>query len=92
MFSALGDKTRQKLMLLMIEPNPKTVQQLSEHLNISRPAVSHHLKILKTAGLIEEVRSGTKRYYHPIPGEYVHDMQQLLNEIERLPTKSKGSN
>ncbi len=91
MFSALGDKTRQQLMILMIEPHPKTVQQLAEHLELSRPAVSHHLKILKSAGLIEEVRAGTKRFYHPIPGDYINDIQQLLNEIDQLPTKAKGT-
>lgn len=90
MFSALGDETRQQLMILMIEPQPKTVQQLSEHLKLSRPAISHHIKILKDAGLIEEVRQGTKRYYHPVPGEYLRDMRQLLHEIDTLPTNVKG--
>ncbi|HEY8886156.1 MAG TPA: metalloregulator ArsR/SmtB family transcription factor [Candidatus Microsaccharimonas sp.] len=89
-FSALGDENRQKLILLMLEPEPKSVKELTDGTQLSRPSISHHLKILKDAGLIEETKKGTRTYYHPRTGEHVNNMKILLEEIERLETLKEG--
>jgi len=89
-FSALGDENRQKLILLMLEPEPKSVKELTDGTQLSRPSISHHLKILKDAGLVEETRQGTRTYYQPRAGEHVEKMKQLLEEIERLETLKEG--
>lgn len=83
-FSALGDSNRQKLMLLMLEGEPKSVGELAANMSISRPSISHHLKIMKDAKIITEKQIGTRRYYYPITGEYVRPIQELLNEIQKL--------
>jgi len=94
-FNALGDSHRQKLILLMLESEPKSVKELTEGTQLSRPSISHHLKILKDAGLIEEKKKGTRTYYHPRAGEHINQMNELLEEIERLETlqssKEKGT-
>lgn len=89
-FSALGDSNRQKLILLMLEAEPKSVKQLTEGTRLSRPSISHHLKILKDAGLIEEKKEGTRTYYHPRAGEHISHIKELLEEIERLETLKEG--
>ena len=88
-FSALGDGNRQKLILLMLDPEPKSVKQLAEGTGLSRPSTSHHLKILKDAGLIEEQKRGTRTYYHPKTGDHIEQLKELMEEIERLET-TKG--
>ena len=64
---ALGDENRQHLILEMIQMgncNGVRVGEITERTHLSRPAVSHHLQILKDAGLIKMRREGTKNYYY----------------------------
>lgn len=44
------------------------VGELARELPVSRPAVSQHLKVLKSAGLVGDRASGTRRLYHVDPG------------------------
>jgi len=65
-FSALGDPTRRKL-LERLSRRPMPVGKLAHGLPVSRPAVSQHLKVLKHAGLVTEVREGTRHVFHIDP-------------------------
>ncbi|MCB1336557.1 MAG: winged helix-turn-helix transcriptional regulator [Maritimibacter sp.] len=59
---ALADPTRRQLFeLLAAHPGP--VGALAEHLPVSRPAVSQHLKVLSEAGLVTVRAEGTRRIY-----------------------------
>ena len=89
LFSALGDATRQRLILLMFDDTPKTVQQLSDSLQLSRPAVSHHLKVLKNAGLLEETRRGARRYYHPVISRQADPLKELIKIVDQLDQQEK---
>jgi DNA-binding transcriptional ArsR family regulator len=62
-WNALGDRSRREIVLRLAE-RPRAVVELAEALPLSRPAVSQHLKVLKTAGLVAEVPDGTRRIYH----------------------------
>ena len=62
-FAALGDNTRQKILLLF-EPNEEIcVGEIANLFNLSRPAISHHLKVLRTAELLESEKRGKEVYY-----------------------------
>jgi len=63
---ALGDPTRRAIFELLAE-RPSAVGELAEQLPVSRPAVSQHLKVLKEAGLVVDVRDGTRRIYELDP-------------------------
>lgn len=59
--TAIGDETGQHLILEMIKIgncNGVRVGEITEKTNLSRPAVSHHLKIMKDAGLVKVRREG----------------------------------
>ena len=64
---ALGDEMRQHLILVMITQScdcqGMRVNDIAEKTSLSRPAVSHHLQILKNAGIVKMRREGTKNYY-----------------------------
>jgi DNA-binding transcriptional ArsR family regulator len=62
-WDALGDRSRRAIVLRLAE-RPRAVIELAESLPLSRPAVSQHLKVLKDAGLVNEVPHGTRRIYH----------------------------
>jgi DNA-binding transcriptional ArsR family regulator len=81
-FTALGDEVRQQLLLLMMDGVPRSVAELTMHTQLSRPAISHHLKILKQAGMIDEQKKGRHIYYHPKLGQYYEVIKTLIDEID----------
>lgn len=65
--TALGNEMRLHLILVMLrcgDCNGMRVGSLLEKARISRPAVSHHLQVLKKAGIMKVRREGTKNYYY----------------------------
>ena len=94
---ALGDANRQHMILEMMKLQKCTgvrVNEITEKSNLSRPAVSHHLKILKEAGIIKMRREGTKNYYYFDPDMESFSLlsQMLQNVIEitsNLPDRSE---
>src|SRR5579863_6953117 len=63
---AFSDSTRQALVNLLRQ-GPSTVGELASRLPVSRPAVSQHLRVLNSAGLVAEERRGTRHYFHLNP-------------------------
>lgn len=64
---ALGDVNRQHMILEMMKMGSCSgvrVNEITQSTNLSRPAVSHHLQILKDAGILKMRREGTKNYYY----------------------------
>ncbi|HWR85229.1 MAG TPA: metalloregulator ArsR/SmtB family transcription factor [Rhodoglobus sp.] len=62
-FAALADPTRRALLQRLSEGDA-TVAQLAEPFAMSQPAISKHLKVLESAGLITRSRVATARYSH----------------------------
>ena len=60
MFAALGDPTRLAILERLAE-GEATVTELAEPFAMSMPAISRHLKVLESAGLIERGRAGQSR-------------------------------
>jgi DNA-binding transcriptional ArsR family regulator len=63
---ALGDPTRRAIFECLAE-RPRAVGELADALPVSRPAVSQHLKVLKSAELVTEHAEGTRRIYRLNP-------------------------
>jgi DNA-binding transcriptional ArsR family regulator len=59
---ALGDPTR-RLVFKRLRKGNRSVRQLADGMDVSRPAVSQHLKVLQAAGLIVVRSEGTRRLY-----------------------------
>jgi DNA-binding transcriptional ArsR family regulator len=59
---ALGDPTRRRVLGLLRD-GERTVAQLTQALPVTQSAVSQHLAVLRTAGLVEGRRDGTRRFY-----------------------------
>jgi DNA-binding transcriptional ArsR family regulator len=62
-FEALGDANRREILRLL-SGGDKPVQEIAAAMPISRPAVSRHLRLLKSAGMVAEHAEGTRRIYH----------------------------
>ncbi len=97
MLTALGDETRQHLIVEMLKIGQCSgvrVGQITERTNLSRPAVSHHLQIMKNAGIVKMRREGTKNYYYFDPEmeafEHLIDTLQLAMDItKQLPDRQE---
>ncbi len=62
-FSALGDEHRQRILLLFDAGERLNVGQIAEVSTLSRSAVSHHLKILREAGVLDSEKLGKEVYF-----------------------------
>lgn len=79
---ALGDESRQHLVLSMMDMadcSGVRAVDIAERSRLSRPAVSHHLQILKDAGLVKSRKEGTKVFYYFDP-----DMESMTNLVNAL--------
>jgi ArsR family transcriptional regulator len=62
-FSALGDPHRQDILILLEIEGPLNVLQITENIELSRPTVSHHLRVLKDAGLVTVEKRARENFY-----------------------------
>lgn len=85
---ALGDEVRQHLILVMMTSgncSGMRVNDIAAGTNLSRPAVSHHLRILKEAGIVKMRREGTKNYYYfDVDMEAFNKLINMLTHAKRL--------
>ncbi|MGM9652869.1 MAG: ArsR/SmtB family transcription factor [Eubacteriales bacterium] len=96
---ALGDETRQHLMLEMMRMEDcggVRVGRITEKTNLSRPAVSHHIQILKDAGILKMRREGTRNYYYfDADMDSLNRLLQMLEHakriMEQLPDRRKNT-
>ena len=89
-FSALADPTRRSILMRLMSGDA-SVAELAEPFAMSQPAVSKHLKVLETAGLISRSRVATSRYSHleaaPLKeaNEWMQKYKEFWNEsFDRL--------
>ncbi len=91
LFKQLSDPTRIRIFWLLCHAE-QCVVNLSAMLSMSDPAVSHHLRLLKTSGLIIGRREGKEVYYHVADTEeasLLHKMTERVMEIA-CPEESAG--
>ena len=65
-FGAISHPARRRLLELLAEAD-RSVHTLAGHFEMSRPAVSQHLRVLLDAGLVTEQRHGREHRYHFVP-------------------------
>ena len=78
MFKALGDPVRLRLAALIASQAEACVCDLQTHFTLSGPTISHHLKVLREAGLVDAERRGTWVYYRIRP-DAVAELGALLS-------------
>ncbi|KKB80940.1 hypothetical protein VW35_01785 [Devosia soli] len=93
LYSALADATRCRILELL-RAGPMPVHVLTEAFSISRPAISRHLRVLKTAGLVAEVKKGRENLYAFKPAKleagrgWIEGMTAASAIVEAKPTKT----
>ena len=90
-------------ILNLVREGELSAGEIAAHFEVTRPAVSQHLNVLKEAGLVNERRNGTRRLYRARPealvpvrsfieGFWDERLERLKSEAEREERKKRGSN
>jgi DNA-binding transcriptional ArsR family regulator len=81
-FDALADPVRREILTVLAEREECSAGELAERIRrVGRTAVSSHLRVLRTAGLITERRTGRFRYYSVNPGGPAQEVIRLLQDL-----------
>ncbi|MBS7807726.1 metalloregulator ArsR/SmtB family transcription factor [Variovorax sp. PCZ-1] len=81
-FNALGDKFRQDIVMLLAQQERLNVGQIAEQMPLSRPAISHHLKVLLQAGLVQMERVSRENFYSLSVDEALATLRLFVEQAE----------
>lgn len=96
LFIALGDRTRLSIIQCLYEAGVQkdaqdipglNVKEITEQTSLSRPAVSHHLKILKDSGFINVRKKGVCNYYYLTSQSAVDKLLHFNEELQKNSSK-----
>jgi DNA-binding transcriptional ArsR family regulator len=71
---------RRRRILTLVRDKELSAGEIASHFDVTRPAVSQHLNVLKEAGLVSERRNGTRRLYRARP-EGLAELRDFLEEF-----------
>jgi DNA-binding transcriptional ArsR family regulator len=94
---------RRRQILALVRDEELAAGEIASHFDVSRPAVSQHLNVLKEAGLVSERRNGTRRLYRARPeglaelkvfleGFWDERLDALKREAEKEERRKHGRN
>ena len=93
---------RRRQILALVRDEELSAGEIAGHFDVTRPAISQHLNVLKEAGLVNERRNGTRRLYSARPeglvevkafldGFWDQRLAALKREAEREERKKRGN-
>lgn len=81
LFKALSSPLRLTVLIHLMSGG-HTVHELVEHLGVSQPLVSQHLRVLRAAGLVESTSAGRERLYAITDEHVMHIVKDALQHVE----------
>lgn len=84
LFHALGDKERQKIILLLARNEKMSASEIHSQFQLSSSTISHHLKIMKNHGILDYEKNGTQRMYFLTISESMRNLKALAEEVEKI--------
>lgn len=101
-FKAIAEPRRRQILML-VRDGELSAGEIASHFDVTRPAISQHLTVLKEAGLVTERRNGTRRLYQARPegleelkvflsGFWDKRLEALRRQAERKERSKRGRN
>ena len=86
LFKALADPSRRRLLDLLHAHDGRTLNELCEHLTMTRQGVTQHLHLLETANLVTSLRRGREKlhFLNPVPLQHIYERWIAKFEKPRL--------
>ncbi len=88
-FAALGDPARRSIVLSLAD-GPATVREIAAPFDMSRPAISKHLRVLKEAGIVTSKASGRENWYSLSDGAF-KNAEGWMTEVHTMWADALGS-
>lgn len=90
LFKALADPSRRKLLDVLQAHDGRTLNELCEHLDMTRQGVTQHLDVLEAANLVATLRSGREKlhFLNPVPLQEIYERWIAKFEKPRLKALS----
>ncbi len=82
-FDALSEPNRRKIIELLANRGPLSASEISEQFEVSAPAISQHLKVLREANLVRVAKRAQQRIYSINP-EAFQDLEAWARQVSRL--------
>ena len=79
-FAALGDETRLSLLVKLCSGQPHSISQLTMGTRLTRQAITKHLRVLESAGIVHSVRTGRESQFEFDP----KPIEELRKYLERV--------
>lgn len=79
-FAALGDETRLLLVVKLAEGTPRSISDLTEGSKLTRQAVTKHLRVLESAGIVHSTKTGRESQF-ALEDEPFKDMEEYLGFV-----------
>ena len=86
LFKLLADETRVRILYFLMQQEELNVRTLCHLLAQSQPAVSHHLALLRSAGILKCRRDGKHNFYHLVPKRFRTYLEMLFASNGDQPT------
>ena len=83
LFVALGDEQRQRLLLAFEKDERMNILQLVENSNLSRTAVTHHLKVLHNSGALKSEKIGKEVFFWVNKEPMIQAIENVLDYIKK---------
>jgi ArsR family transcriptional regulator, arsenate/arsenite/antimonite-responsive transcriptional repressor len=90
LFTGLGDAMRLEIIFLLGEHERLNVGEIAAHFQLSRPAISHHLKVLKDARVLKSQKSATEVYYWLDMASLTERLRAILTLLEACPVATNA--
>ncbi|WP_315831291.1 metalloregulator ArsR/SmtB family transcription factor [Bradyrhizobium prioriisuperbiae] len=81
-FAALGDETRLSVLGRLSTGTPQSISRLTEGTRLSRQAVTKHLRVLETVGVVRSIRAGRENLFALEP-KPLDEARKYLDEVSR---------
>ncbi len=85
LFKLFADESRLQILTLLMQHDELNVRTLCDKLQQNQPAVSHHLSLLRTAGVVDRRREGKHNYYHMLPQRICELLQTVFDSAGQNP-------
>jgi DNA-binding transcriptional ArsR family regulator len=94
LFKALADPSRRKLLDVLHAHDGQTLNELCEHLDMTRQAVTQHIALLEAANLVATLRQGREKlhFLNPVPLQQIYERWIAKFEKPRLKALSDLKN
>jgi ArsR family transcriptional regulator, arsenate/arsenite/antimonite-responsive transcriptional repressor len=90
LLDGVRDPIRMEIVYLLGDGQPLNVSEITSRFKVSRPAISHHLKVLKDAGIVISEKMGQEVYYRLDRQRVVDGLRWIADSIENCCHTAKS--